>query len=194
MALQSDAAVLSGAAPARILSSHLSPDSHLIRNTWRKYSEFASNALHSAAVFSWKAWVLLFQTHLLTQLFKAKCFVCYVQLKSGLPKVAGQTTVGTDLQLSVNQPPTQLSSSSSLCTVCFEIALIEVCFLINLVIFELFVSRNVRFFRLNKLCNVFITWRWDLEYLFITNVLLSASFVPAFLLWSHSLLLPSTVH
>lgn len=123
MALQSDAAVLSGSAPARILSSHLSPDSHLIRNTWRKYSEFASNALHSAAVFTWKARVLLFQTHLLNQLFMAKCFVYYVQLKSGLPKVANQNTFRTDLQLSVNQPPTQPNSSSSLCTVCFKTAL-----------------------------------------------------------------------
>lgn len=70
----------------------------------------------------------------------------------------------------------------------------EVCFLINLVIFELFVSRNVQSFRLNKLCNVFITWRRDLACLFITHVSLSAAFFPAFLLWSHSLLLPSTVH
>lgn len=86
-------------------------------------TQFASNPLHSAADFRWKAWVLLFQTYLLNQLFMAKCFVFYVQLKSGLPNVASQNTIRTDLQLSVNPPPTQPNSSSSLCTVCFKITL-----------------------------------------------------------------------
>lgn len=45
---------------------------------------------------------LTFSNSSIESVVRGNFFVYYVQLKSGLPKVAGQNTVRTDLQLSVN--------------------------------------------------------------------------------------------